>query len=89
MKLPTTMPDGKRTTKHPLLWCLENKMGERNKSDLARAMGVRPQSLYKWQAEARADRHFPLPLKRAIQAADFFGVPVTLFRDDVPMLKAA
>lgn len=82
LKLPTTMPDGKKTRKHPLLWCLEERLGDRTKSDAARMMGVKPQSLYKWERLCREDRNFPLPLLRAMQLGKFFGVPHTLFRPD-------
>ena len=83
LKLTTTMPDGKRTTKHPLLWCLEYRMpADSNKSDLAKKMGVKPQSLYKWERKCREDRHFSLPLLRAMIMAAWFDVPVSLFRPD-------
>lgn len=84
LKLPTTMPNGKRTKLHPLLWCLENRMPEgATKSDIARGMGVKPQSLSKWQAKCRADRNFSLPAERAAQLAQAFGVPAALFRPDI------
>ena len=85
LKLPTTMPDGKRTTKHPLHWCLQNCMPEGdNLSDVARTMGVRPQSLYKWMKKAEGDRNFCLPSTRALQLAAYFQVPLNLFRPDLP-----
>lgn len=85
VKLPSTMPDGKTTKLHPLLWCLKNRMPEgANKSTLAARMAVRPQSVYKWEARAREDRHFPVPLMRAAQMAEFFNVPLALFRPDMP-----
>ena len=86
IKLPREMPGGKKTTAHPLIWLMKEKMGDRNKSDLARACGdkgVRPQSLYKWERLCRADRNFPLPILRAKQIADFFGVKPGLFRPDI------
>jgi DNA-binding XRE family transcriptional regulator len=83
LKLPVAMPDGKRTTLHPLLWCEQNRMLNRNKSDLARHMRVRPQSLYKWERAARADRNFPVPPLRAMQIACFFDVTPSMFRPDV------
>jgi hypothetical protein len=82
VKLPSTLPDGKRIKDHPLVWCVNHKMGDRNKSDLSRHMGVRPQSLYKWLAEGRKDRHYLMPMPRAAQAAEFFGVHPKLFRPD-------
>ena len=60
-----------------------NESGKPNKSDLARALGVRPQSLYKWERLCKADRNFPLPILRAKQAAEFFGVKPSLFRPDI------
>jgi hypothetical protein len=83
-KLPTVMPDGTSTRKHPFLWCIKNRMGEdRNKSDLARHLGVRPQSIYKWEGCCRHDRNFKLPAERALEAARFFGVQPSLFRPDM------
>jgi DNA-binding XRE family transcriptional regulator len=84
IKLPREMPNGQKTSGHPLLWLMREKLGEdRNKSDLARALDVRPQSLYKWERLCKADRNFPLPTLRAKQIADFFGVKPSLFRPDV------
>ncbi len=83
LKLPSVMPDGKKTAKHPLIWCIQNKLYENTKSDLAQHMGVKPQSLYKWERKCADDRHFPLPLLRAIQIAEFFDVPPSMFRPDV------
>jgi hypothetical protein len=83
LKLPASLPDGTRITIHPLVWYVKNKMGQDNKSDLSRHMDVRPQSLYKWLAECRRDRHFALPLDRAMQIADFFGIHPRVFRPDV------
>ena len=40
--LSKDMPGGKKTTDHPLVWLVREKMGERNKSDLARHLDVRP-----------------------------------------------
>lgn len=81
VKLTTTMPDGTRIRQHPLLWLMTRVPV--NKSDLTRAMGVRPQSLYKWLAKCRDDRHFLIPALRAAQAAQFFGVHPSVLRPDV------
>jgi len=83
LKLPHII-DGQRTKLHPLLWCLKNRMpvGE-NLSDLARAMGVRPQSLYKWMRKCESNRHFSLPALRARIMGDYFRVPPAIFRPDV------
>lgn len=84
LKLSSTMPDGKRTTAHPLLHLIKTQLKEPDtKSDLAKYMGVRPQSLYKWERKCREDRHFSLPLARAIQLSKYFGVNPSLFRPDV------
>ena len=78
------MPDGKRTKLHPLLWCIQPLLPEPDtKSDLARYLGVKPQSLYKWEMRCRKDRHFPLPVVRAAQLGKFFDVDPYLFRPDV------
>lgn len=88
LKLPSKMPDGKTTKLHPLLWCLKNRMPEgKNLSDLSRGMVVKPQSLYKWMAKAKADRHFSLPAPRALQLSREFGVEPSLFRPDLPWAK--
>lgn len=79
------MPNGARTTSHPLVYLMQNKLIEPdNKSTLARALGVRPQSIYKWERACRKDRNFPLPVLRARQIADFFKVSPTMFRPDFP-----
>ena len=84
LKLTREMPGGKKTTAHPLLWLIKEKLGEeRTKSDLARHMDVRPQSLYKWERLCKADRNFPLPILRAKQVAEFFAVPPGMFRPDI------
>lgn len=84
VKLPREMPDGKTTSSHPLTWLMREKLGEeRNKSDLARALNVRPQSLYKWERLCKADRNYPLPIPRAMQIAKFFNVKPTLLRPDI------
>jgi hypothetical protein len=88
LKLPATMPDGKRTPLHPLTWCIKNRSPEgSNLSDIARGVGVRPQSLYKWMRKCEADRHFSLPALRAVLLGDYFKVPPSLFRPDVFRLE--
>jgi DNA-binding XRE family transcriptional regulator len=83
IKLPTLMPDGSKTTKHPLVWLMANRLpDDANKSTVAAALGVRPQSLYKWEAAAEADRNFPVPILRARQLAAFFSVSPELLRPD-------
>ena len=83
LHLTTLMPDGKRTTLHPLTWLLIWRMPEdTSKSDLARHLGVKPQSLYKWEAACKKDRNFPVPILRAVQFADVFDVPPSMFRPD-------
>jgi DNA-binding XRE family transcriptional regulator len=88
LKLPRAMPDGKTTKLHPFTYLLRQRDEETTKSDLARHLGVRPQSLYKWERKCEADRNFPLPVLRASQLAAYFGVPPTLFRPDFPWSAA-
>jgi hypothetical protein len=83
LKLTSTMPDGKSTKLHPLHWCLRNRMPEgANLSDVARYMDIKPQSLYKWMVKAETDRHFSLPLDRAMEMGEYFKVHPKLFRPD-------
>jgi len=82
--LPRVMPDGTRTTKHPLVWLLDQRMPEdTNKSTVASALGIRPQSLYKWEAACRRDRNFPIPVARARQLGVYFDVSPALLRPDI------
>ena len=90
IKLPREMPNGKTTTLHPLTWLMREKLGEPrnedglpNKSDRARALDVRPQSLYKWERLCKEDRNFPLPISRAKEIAAFFNVKPSLLRPDI------
>ncbi len=87
LKLPATMGD-KRITRHPFVYLLESYLKEdpedHNKSVLAKHLGVRPQSIYKWERACRKDRNFPLPVLRAQQIATFFKVPPSTFRPDFP-----
>ena len=83
LALTHDMPKGQTTKGHPLIWLLANKMPrDATKSDLARSLGVAPQSLYKWERLCRADRNFPLPTLRAAQIAAFFKVKPAMFRPD-------
>lgn len=88
LKLPFVMPNGARIRIHPLLWLMkqyaEQQDSEWNKSELARRLGVRPQSLYKWERACKADRNFPLPVLRAKQFAGIFRVNPAIFRPDFP-----
>jgi DNA-binding XRE family transcriptional regulator len=83
IKLPMLMPNGKKTTSHPLLWLLKERMPEyATKSTVAQALGVKPQSLYKWEHACRKDRNFPVPIMRAKQLGEFFNVPASMLRPD-------
>jgi len=88
LKLPSTLPSGQRMRGHPLLHLMTIHIGldpeNRNKSSIARALGIAPQSLYKWERACRADRNFPLPVLRAQQFAQVFKVPPAIFRPDFP-----
>lgn len=83
LKLPTVMPDGTKIKMHPLLYLMRTSLHDNTKSDLARHMGVRPQSLYKWESRCAADRNFPLPAARAAQIGAFFDVAPGVLRPDV------
>lgn len=88
LKLPSVMPNGKRIRMHPFIYLMKQHIdqheGAVNKSELARSLQVRPQSLYKWEKACTANRNFPLPVLRARQLADFFNVSPKLFRPDFP-----
>lgn len=82
IELPTSL-DGQKISGHPLLWMLKNRMPDGySKSEVARRLGVKPQSIYKWEASCRANRNFPVPVLRAKQLADVFMVPPALLRPD-------
>jgi hypothetical protein len=84
VKLPATMPDGSRTTKHPLLWLYATKLKEPgDNTKLATKLDIAPQTLSKWKARCALDRHFLLPALRAKQIAEYCGVPPSLLRPDV------
>jgi DNA-binding XRE family transcriptional regulator len=87
LKLPSEVR-GKRITRHPFVYLLEDYIEQapedNNKSVLAKHLGVRPQSIYKWERACRKDRNFPLPVLRAQQIATFFKVPPSTFRPDFP-----
>lgn len=65
------------------LWLLKYRLNGSAKSDIAKRMGVKPQTLYKWEAEAKKDKHFKLPLARAIEIAHIFDIHPSLLRNDV------
>lgn len=70
---------------HPFIWLLDNKLKrDHTKSDLARVLAVRPQSLYKWERACRANPDYPLPALRARQFATYFRVKPETFRPDFP-----
>lgn len=84
LELPVRMPDGTMSKGHPLLHLMERHTadGVSVKARVAETLGVRPQSLYKWERECRNNRNFPLPVLRAKQLADFFKVPPSVLRPD-------
>jgi hypothetical protein len=83
LQLPSTMPNGSVVEEHPLLWAMTYKMPrDSTKSDIARAMGIKPQSLYKWEAACRRNRNFPVPILRAQQLAKVLRIPASLLRPD-------
>lgn len=82
LELPTEV-NGKQIEVHPLLWAMENRMPkDASKSDVARTLGVRPQSLYKWERACRKDRNFPVPILRAKQLAEVFRINPAVLRPD-------
>lgn len=82
IELPTTI-DGSKVSGHPLLWMMKHRMPEGyTKSEIARRLGVKPQSVYKWEASCRANRNFPVPIIRAKQLADVFNVSPAVLRPD-------
>jgi len=60
---------------HPLVTLLaQSKL---TKSELADLIGVRPQTIGVWVRRASEDNRFKLPINRAVQIANVFGVPVS------------
>lgn len=86
LELPHKMPDGTMAKGHPLLHLMDKVTadGATVKARIADCLGVRPQSLYKWERECRNNRNFPLPIRRAKQLADYFKVPPSVLRPDFP-----
>jgi hypothetical protein len=85
LKLPLIEVNGKRSTLHPLTALMRLRgMTTKDKTALAASMGIKPQSLYKWELACAVDRNFPIPVLRARQLADFFKVPPATFRPDFP-----
>ena len=84
VKLPATMPDGTRTTKHPLLYALNvlTDLGFR-KADLARALEVKPQTLHVWIMHAKDNRHFLLPAEQVPALSKMTGIAPHFFRPDL------
>jgi hypothetical protein len=78
------MPDGGETKMHPLLWLCENRMPEgKTASDAARYIGVKPQTFYIMQRQAREDRSYPVSAEKARPIARFFGVAPHYLRPDL------
>ena len=65
------------------LWLLKYQMQGLAKMHLAKQMSIKPQTLYKWEAFAKKDKHFKLPLERAIEIARYFDIHPSLLRNDV------
>ena len=75
---------GKGGRQHPLNFLIANKLDGRSKRQLALDIGIRAQTLYGWEREARENpRTFLLPSIRARQIAEWFGVKPALLRPDL------
>ena len=84
VKLPATKLDDSRTTKHPLVWALEeaSDLGL-TLADVARKMNVTPQTLWIWKNRAQKNRNFLLPAEQIRALSEATGVAPYYFRPDL------
>lgn len=84
-KLPRTC-DGVKLTKHPVLIAAE-KAAEHTprikRVDIARMLGVSPQSALGFEQRAQADRDYQLPAEHVKVYARIAKLPPYVFRPDV------
>ena len=78
----TQAPDGSPLRMHPLLWCVQHRLGQRHKSDAARVLGITPQSLYILLGKCK-QRSTLVPATWARPLARFFGVNPAFLRPDL------
>jgi hypothetical protein len=84
VKLPATKQDESRTTKHPLVWALEDASDlGLTLADVARKMNVTPQTLWIWKERAKKNRNFLLPAEQIKALSEATGVPPYYFRPDL------
>ena len=70
---------------HPFVWALSrasNLLGL-NQSDVARAIGVLPQTIAAWKRFALANPDYLLPAEQVPPLADVLAVPMSYFRPDL------
>lgn len=74
----------RNTAKHPFLVALDRWGSEgRTKTELAKELGVTPQSLNSWRVACLEDRDFLLPASLAAMVANKVGMSPRLFRPDI------
>jgi len=84
VKLPATKLDDSRTTKHPLVWALEEALDLGvTLADVARSMNVTPQTLWIWKERAKKNRNFLLPAEQIKSLSEATGVAPHYFRPDL------
>jgi hypothetical protein len=84
VRLPARKPDGTATRTHPLIWGLQNAYDVGlTDADVARTLGVAPQTLWIWKSKAAADRHFLLPAEQIPTLSSALGIAPYYFRPDL------
>jgi hypothetical protein len=84
VKLPAKKPDGTATRTHPLVWGLQeaHDLGVTD-ADVARQMGVAPQTFHIWKTSAKKNRNFLLPAEQIPALSTALGIAPYYFRPDL------
>jgi hypothetical protein len=84
VKLPAKKPDGTATRTHPLIWGLQEvyDIGGAD-ADIARTMGVAPQTFHIWKNRAKSERNFLLPAEQIPALSQALGIAPYYFRPDL------
>jgi hypothetical protein len=87
VRLPRDISQGGYVHKkeHPLNYALgrwANMLGK-SRSDIARALLVRPQTIYQWEAFAKADPDYLMPAEQVPPLCFYLSLPPNLLRPDL------